>query len=128
MKLYQSITVCLALIAGVTADGCFAQTAVNQQGAVTRTNAPQVSEVAVPAVTLAPSVPVGKTREQVMRELEDFQKNGGPALMLDIYRAATNEVSRVNRAFRRSAACRVSSNVSFGPGKGQSREISFPAG
>jgi hypothetical protein len=87
MKLYQSINVCLALIAGVTTDGCFAQTAINQQeGAVTDGNAPQVSEVAVPAVTPAPSVPVGKTRAQVMRELEDFQKNGGPAMMLDIYR------------------------------------------
>ena len=86
MKLYQSITVCLALIAGVTADGCFAQTAINQQAAVTDGNAPQVSEVAVPAVTPAPSVPVGKTRAQVMRELEDFQQHGGPALMLDMYR------------------------------------------
>jgi hypothetical protein len=82
-------TVCLAMIAGVTADGCFAQTAINQQGVVTDGNAPQVSEVAVPAVTPAPSVPVGKTREQVMRELEDFQKNGGPALMLDIYRGGS---------------------------------------
>jgi hypothetical protein len=89
MKLYQSITVCLAMIAGVTADGCFAQTAINQQGVVTDGNAPQVSEVAVPAVTPAPSVPVGKTREQVMRELEDFQKHGGPALMLDIYRGGS---------------------------------------
>jgi hypothetical protein len=89
MKLYQSITVCLALLAGVTADGCLAQTAVTQQGVVTDGNAPQVSEVAVPAVTPAPSVPVGKTREQVMRELEDFQKNGGPALMLDIYRGGS---------------------------------------
>jgi hypothetical protein len=44
MKLYQSITVCLAMIAGVTADGCFAQTAINQQGVVTDGNAPQVSE------------------------------------------------------------------------------------
>ena len=43
----------------------------------------QVSEVAVPAVTPALSVPVGKTRAQVMRELDDFQRNGGPALMLD---------------------------------------------
>ena len=89
MKLYQSITVCLAVTAGVTADGCFAQTAINPQGAVTDGNAPQVSEVAVPAVTPAPSVPVGKTRAQVMRELEDFQKNGGPALMLDLYRGGS---------------------------------------
>ncbi|MFM0279750.1 hypothetical protein P0D75_17215 [Paraburkholderia sediminicola] len=86
MKRYQSITVCLALLAGVTANGCLAQTAVTQQGAVTEGNAPQISEVAVPAVTPAPSVPVGKTREQVMRELEDFQKGDGPAQMRDLYR------------------------------------------
>jgi hypothetical protein len=85
MKLFQSITVCLALIAGVTADGCFAQTAINQQGAVTDGNAPQVSEVAVPAVTPAPSVPVGKTREQVIRELEDFQNSGQAAKLRDLY-------------------------------------------
>ncbi|MFM0202610.1 hypothetical protein PQR53_22365 [Paraburkholderia fungorum] len=28
MKLYQSVTVCLALITGIAADGCFAQTAL----------------------------------------------------------------------------------------------------
>jgi hypothetical protein len=85
MKLYQSITVCLALIAGVTADGCLAQTAINQQESVTDGNAPQVSAVAVPAVTAAPPVSLGKTREQVMRELEDFQKSGQAAQLRELY-------------------------------------------
>ena len=76
MKLYQSITVCLALMAGVTADGCFAQSATNPNESEAAGNAPQDPAVAVPTVTPAPPVSLRKTREQVMRELEDFQKSG----------------------------------------------------
>jgi hypothetical protein len=52
MKLYQSITVCVALMAGVTADGCFAQSAIKQEESVADGNAPQVSAVAVQTVTV----------------------------------------------------------------------------
>jgi hypothetical protein len=85
MKLYQSMTVCFALIAGVTADGCFAQSAANQQAAVADGSAPQIPAVAVPNVTPAPPTSLGKTREQVMRELEDFQNSGQAAKLRDLY-------------------------------------------
>jgi hypothetical protein len=88
MKLHQSIAVCLALMAGVAADGCFAQSATNQDESVAVGNVPQDPAVAVPAVTPAPSVSVGKTREQVMRELEDFQKSGQAAQMGELYRGS----------------------------------------
>src|SRR5882757_7067668 len=71
MKLHQSIAVCLALMAGVAADGCFAQSATNQSESVAVGNAPQDPAVALPAVTPVPSMSLGRTREQVMRELED---------------------------------------------------------
>lgn len=89
MKLYQSITVCLALIAGVAADGCFAQTAINQQTSIAEGTAPQDPAVVVPAVTLAPAVSVGKTREQVIRELEDFQNSGKAAQMRELYQGGS---------------------------------------
>jgi hypothetical protein len=86
MKLHQSITVCLALIAGVTADGSFAQSAINQQQSVADDNSQRATEVAVQTVTPTTPVSVGKTREQVMRELEDFQKSGQAARMRELYR------------------------------------------
>jgi hypothetical protein len=86
MKLHQSITVCLALMAGVTAGGCFAQSATNPNESVAAGNAPQDPAVAVPAVTPAPAVSVGKTRAQVMRELEDFQNSDEASHMHDLYR------------------------------------------
>jgi len=55
MKLCQSITVCLALMAGVTADGCFAQSATDPNESVAAGNAPQDPAFAVPAATPAPS-------------------------------------------------------------------------
>jgi hypothetical protein len=86
MKVYQSITVCLALMAGITADECFAQSAVNQQVSVADGDASQVSAVAVPTVTPAPHVSLGKTREQVMREQADFQNRDQAAQMRELYR------------------------------------------
>ncbi|MFM0260515.1 hypothetical protein [Paraburkholderia sediminicola] len=85
MKLCQSIAVFLALIAGVTADGCFAQSAISQKDSVADGDASQVSAVAVPTVTPAPPVSLGKTRAQVIRELEDFQKSGQAAQLRELY-------------------------------------------
>jgi len=89
MKLHQSIAVCLALMAGVTADGCFAQSATNQNESVAVGNAPQDPAIAVPAVTPAPSMSLGKTREQVIRELEEFQNSDQAAQMRDLYRGGS---------------------------------------
>jgi hypothetical protein len=88
MKLHQSIAVCLALMAGVTADGCFAQSATNQNESVAVGNVPQDPAVAVPAVTPTPAISLGKTREQVTRELEHFQKSGQAAQMGELYRGS----------------------------------------
>jgi hypothetical protein len=89
MKLHQSIAVCLALMAGVAADGCFAQSATNQSESVAVGNAPQDPAVAPPAVTPVPSMSLGRTREQVMRELEDFQNSDQAAQMRDLYRGGS---------------------------------------
>lgn len=89
MNRYQSIVVLLALVAGVTADGCFAQSTNNQQESVAGGNVPQVATVTDPAVTTASPNAPGKTREQVMRELEDFQKSGQATQMLDLYRGGS---------------------------------------
>jgi hypothetical protein len=86
MKFHQSIAVCLALMAGITADECFAQSATNQNESVVVGTAPQDSAVAVPAVTPASPVSLGKTREQVKRELEDFQNSDQAAKMQELYR------------------------------------------
>jgi len=86
MKLHQSIAVCLALTAGFAANGCFAQTATDQNESVAVGNAPQDPSIAVPAITPAPSMSLGKTRAQVMRELEDFQNSDQAAQMRDLYR------------------------------------------
>jgi hypothetical protein len=89
MKLHQSIAVCLALMAGVAADGCFAQSATNQSESVAVGNAPQDPAVALPVVTPVPSMSLGRTREQVMRELEDFQNSDQAAQMRDLYRGGS---------------------------------------
>jgi hypothetical protein len=86
MKLHQSITVCLALMAGFAADGCFAQSAIDQKESVADGNAPQVAAVAIPTPAPAPAVSLEKTREQVMRELEDFQRSGQAAQLRQLYR------------------------------------------
>jgi hypothetical protein len=86
MKLHQSIVVGLGLMAGVTADGCFAQSAINQQQSVADDNAPHVTAVAEPTVIPAPSVSLGKTREQVRRELEEFQNSPQAEQMNKLYR------------------------------------------
>jgi hypothetical protein len=88
MKLHQSIAVCLALVAGVTADGCFAQSATNQNESVAVGNAPQDAEVAVAAVTPTRAISFGKTREQVMREQADFQNSDQAAQMRELYRGS----------------------------------------
>jgi hypothetical protein len=86
MKLHQSIAVCLALMAGVTADGCFAQSATNQNESVAVGNAPQ--DAAVAAVTPTPAISFGKTREQVMHEQADFQNSDQAAQMRELYRGS----------------------------------------
>jgi hypothetical protein len=86
MKLHQSIAVCLALMAGVTANGCFAQSTTNQNDSVAVGNAPQDPAIAVPAITPAPSMSLGGAREQVTRELEDFQNSDQAARMRELYR------------------------------------------
>ena len=48
MKLHQSIAVCLAMMAGVTADGCFAQSTTNQNVSIAVDNASQDPAIAVP--------------------------------------------------------------------------------
>src|SRR5471032_1306166 len=54
MKLHQSIAVCLALMAGVTADGCFAQSAASQGESVAVGTTPQDPAVTAPAITPVP--------------------------------------------------------------------------
>lgn len=58
MKLHQSIAACLALMAGVAADGCFAQSATNQNESVAVGSSPQDPSVVAPAVTPAPPFPL----------------------------------------------------------------------
>ncbi|SAL33668.1 hypothetical protein AWB69_03039 [Caballeronia udeis] len=87
MKLHQSIAVCLAVMAGVTADGCFAQSTTNQNESVAVDNAPQDPAIAVPAVT-QPAMSLGRTREQVMREQADFQNSDQAAQMRELYRGS----------------------------------------
>lgn len=89
MKLHQSIAVSIALVAGVSANGCFAQSTTNQSESVAVGTAPQDPAVAVPAVTPTTSISLGKTREQVMRELEDFQNSDQAAQMRDLYRGGS---------------------------------------
>lgn len=86
MKLHQSIAVCLALTAGVTADGSFAQSATGQPESVAAGAPTQDPAAAVPAVAPAPSDSVGKTRAQVVRELEEFQHSDQAARMQELYR------------------------------------------
>jgi hypothetical protein len=88
MKLHQSIAVCLALLAGVTANGCFAQSAAAQSESVAAGTAAQDPAAAVPAVTPLPADSVGKTRAQVIRELEDFQHSDQAEKMRELYRGS----------------------------------------
>jgi hypothetical protein len=88
MKLHQSTAVCLALMAGVTASGCFAQSATNQTESVAVGTVPQDPAVAVPAVTPTPGISLGRTREQVMREQADFQSSDQVAQMRELYRGS----------------------------------------
>ena len=88
MKLHQSIAVCLALMTAVTAGECFAQSATGQSESVAVGTAPQDPAVASPAVTPVPSDSVGKTRAQVIRELEDFQNSGQAEQLRDLYRGS----------------------------------------
>ena len=88
MKFHQSIAVCLALLAGVTADGCFAQPAAGQSESVAAGSAMQDPAAEVPAVTPVPADPIGKTRAQVMRELEDFRHSDQAKKLHDLYRGS----------------------------------------
>jgi hypothetical protein len=90
MKLYQSVTaVCLVLVTGTAACECFAQSATNQKNVVAEGTAPQDSTLAAPTVTPDPAVSAGKTREQVMRELEDFQNSAQAAKLRDLYQGGS---------------------------------------
>jgi hypothetical protein len=88
MKLHQSIAICLALTAGVAADGCFAQSATNQTESVAAGSASQDQAVAVSGVAPAPSASLGLTREQVERELAAFQHSDQAAQMRELYRGS----------------------------------------
>lgn len=86
MKLHQSIAVCLALMAGFTAAVSFAQSTATQPESVAAGTATQDPSAAVPAVATAPADAVGKTRAQVIRELEEFQNSDQAAQMRELYR------------------------------------------
>jgi hypothetical protein len=88
VKLHQSIAVCLTLMAGVTADGCFAQSATDQTQSVAAGTASQDQAGAVSAVAIVPSASSGLTREQVQRELADFQNSEQAAKMRELYRGS----------------------------------------
>jgi len=49
-------------------------------------NAPQDPAIAVPAITPAPAMSLGRTREQVTHELEDFQNSSQAVQIREIYR------------------------------------------
>jgi hypothetical protein len=56
---------------------------------VADSSAPTVPAVALPSVAPVASVFPGKTREQVTRELEDFQHSGQAAQMLELYKGGS---------------------------------------
>ncbi len=88
MKLHQSIAVGLALMAGVAADGCFAQSATDQTQSMAAGAASQDQGAAVSPIALTPSASSGLTREQVERELADFQNSAQAAQMRELYRGS----------------------------------------
>jgi hypothetical protein len=85
MKL-QSIAVSLALMAGVAADGCFAQSATDQTQSMAAGAASQDQGAAVSPIAQTPSASSGLTRQQVERELADFQNSAQAAQMRELYR------------------------------------------
>lgn len=86
MKLQKLLAVCLALLVGVTADGGFAQSTINQNESVADGRTQQGSGGVIPTVALAaPAVP-GKTHEQVMHEQADFQNSDQAMRMSALYR------------------------------------------
>lgn len=88
MKFQQLLAVCLALLAGGTADRCFAQSTINQNESVADGNTPQVSGGGVPTVALAPPASLGKTHEQVMHEQTDFKNSDQAMRMSALYRGS----------------------------------------
>jgi hypothetical protein len=86
MKVYRLIIVCVSVVAGVTANGCFAQSTASQQDAVVNGDAQQLSAVALPNVDTTTPAVFGKTRAQVMREQSDFQNSDQAVQMRELYR------------------------------------------
>ena len=84
MKVYRLIIVCVSVVAGVTAEGCFAQSASPQDAAMTG-NVQALSAVPVPHADTGP-VASGKTRAEVTSELADFQNSDQAAQMRELYR------------------------------------------
>lgn len=86
MKVYRLILVCGSVGAAMAVNGCFAQSATNQQDSVTTGDAQQLSGVTVPNVDTATPIVLGKTRAQVMREQSDFQNSDQAVQMRELYR------------------------------------------
>ncbi|WP_250517183.1 hypothetical protein [Caballeronia sp. INDeC2] len=73
MKLNRSIAIGLVLAAGVTSGTCLAQSSNNQQETVTQSGGAQPAAVGE------------KTREQVMRELIEFQNSPQANQVQELY-------------------------------------------
>jgi hypothetical protein len=84
VKLNRSLATGLVLAAGVTAGACLAQSSNDQQETITESGAAQISAVAVPSAA-QPTAVAEKTREQVMRELAEFQNSPQAAQVREIY-------------------------------------------
>jgi hypothetical protein len=87
MKRYQLIAVCLAMLAGGAATGCFAQSSTSGQEPAADGSAPKDPAVAVLTAAPAPAVSTGTSREQVAHEQEDFTKGAQLARMRKLYNA-----------------------------------------
>jgi hypothetical protein len=74
------------LMAGVGAETCMAQSSDEQQETFTQSGGAQMTEVVVPSAAVPPPAPLDKTREQVMRELIEFQHSPQAAQMRELYR------------------------------------------
>jgi predicted RNA-binding protein with PIN domain len=87
VKLNRFIATSLVLAAGVTAGTCLAQSSNDQQETITESGAAHISAVAVPSA-VQPTTVAEKTREQVMRELVEFQNSLQAAQVREIYRGS----------------------------------------
>jgi hypothetical protein len=85
VKLNRSIAISFVLMAGIATGTCPAQSSNDPQETITESGSTQVSAVAVPSAT-QPTAVSGKTREQVVHELADFQNSAQAAELREIYR------------------------------------------